>query len=100
MAPYSAGNLPVVNLSAACCLPDQISSALLVFALLQCGAVLLAAFLLPCYCCRAAAAVCCCCCRLLLQWVVAVASDPSMQPADWQEAFDTLLDNAAQATAA
>jgi hypothetical protein len=49
--------------------------------------------------------MCCCCllvlwllllmpCCLLLQWVVAVAIDPSMQPADWQEAFDTLLDNA------
>jgi hypothetical protein len=67
MAPYSAGNLPVVNLSAACCLPDQISSALLVFALLQCGAVLLAAFLLPCYCCPAAAAVRCCSGLLLLR---------------------------------
>ena len=40
-----------------------------------------------------------CCYVLLLQWVVAVASDPSMQPTDWQEAFGTLISNALQETA-
>lgn len=30
----------------------------------------------------------------IMQWVMTVTSHPDMLPADWQDAFNTLLDNA------
>jgi hypothetical protein len=34
------------------------------------------------------------CLVLLLQWVVTIASSTGLELNDWQDAFDTLMDNA------